>query len=32
VEEYILIKDLKNTAEYILSIINIVASGENLNG
>lgn len=31
VEEYILIKDLKNTAEYILSIINIVASGENLN-
>ncbi len=31
VEEYILIKELKNTVEYILSIINVVASGENLN-
>lgn len=28
-EEYILIKELKNTTEYILSIINTVASGEN---
>jgi len=31
VDEYILVKNLKNTAEYILSIINTVASGENLN-
>src|SRR5665648_772335 len=30
-EEYILVKNLKNTAEYILSIINVVTSGENLN-
>ena len=30
-EEYILIKELKNTAKYIISIINTVASGENLN-
>ena len=30
-EEYILIKDLRNTVEYVLSIINTVASGENLN-
>jgi len=29
-EEYILIKELKNTARYIISIINTVASGENL--
>jgi len=28
-EEYILIKELKNTAECILSIINTIASGEN---
>jgi tripeptide aminopeptidase len=28
-EEYILIEELKNTTEYILSIINTVASGEN---
>lgn len=28
-EEYILIKELKNTVKYILSIINTVASGEN---
>lgn len=28
-EEYILIKELKNTTEYILSIINTVAFGEN---
>jgi hypothetical protein len=27
-EEYILIKELKNTVKYILSIINTVASGE----
>ncbi|MCK4240731.1 MAG: M20/M25/M40 family metallo-hydrolase [Candidatus Atribacteria bacterium] len=31
VDEYILIKNLKNTAEYVLSIINTIASGENLN-
>ena len=31
VDEYILVKNLKNTAEYILSIINVVTSGENLN-
>ena len=31
VDEYILIKNLKNTAEYILSIINTVVSGENSN-
>lgn len=31
VDEYILVKNLKNTAEYVLSIINTVASGENLN-
>jgi len=30
-EEYILIKELKNTVEYVLSIINTVTSGENLN-
>ena len=30
-EEYILIKELKNTAKYIISIINTAASGENLN-
>lgn len=30
VDEYILVKNLKNTVEYILSIINIVALGENL--
>ncbi len=29
VDEYILVKNLKNTAEYILSIINTVISGEN---
>jgi len=29
VDEYILVKNLKNTAEYVLSIINTVASGEN---
>jgi len=29
VDEYILVKNLKNTAEYILSIINTVTSGEN---
>jgi len=29
VDEYILIKNLKNTAEYVLSIINTVTSGEN---
>jgi len=28
-EEYILVKNLKNTAEYVLSIINAVTSGEN---
>ena len=31
VDEYILIKNLKNTAEYVLSIINTVVSGENSN-
>jgi len=31
VDEYILVKNLKNTVEYVLSIINTVASGENLN-
>lgn len=31
VDEYILVKNLKNTAKYILSIINTVTSGENLN-
>lgn len=31
VEEYILVKDLRNTVKYILSIINSVVSGENLN-
>ncbi len=31
VDEYILVKNLKNTAEYVLSIINTVALGENLN-
>jgi len=31
VDEYILVKNLKNTVEYILSIINVVTSGENLN-
>ena len=30
VEEYILIENLKNTAEYVLSIIKTVISGENL--
>jgi tripeptide aminopeptidase len=30
-EEYILVKDLRDTVKYILSIINTVASGENLN-
>ncbi len=29
VDEYILVKNLKNTAEYVLSIINTVVSGEN---
>ncbi len=29
VDEYILVKNLKNTVEYILSIINTVVSGEN---
>jgi tripeptide aminopeptidase len=29
VDEYILVKNLKNTVEYILSIINTVTSGEN---
>jgi tripeptide aminopeptidase len=29
VDEYILVKNLKNTVEYVLSIINTVASGEN---
>ncbi len=29
VDEYILVKNLKNTAEYVLSIINTVISGEN---
>ncbi len=31
VDEYILIKNLKNAAEYVLSIINTVVSGENSN-
>jgi len=31
VDEYILVKSLKKTAEYVLSIINTVTSGENLN-
>lgn len=31
VDEYILVKNLKKTAEYVLSIINTVISGENLN-
>ena len=31
VDEYILIKNLKNAAEYVLSIINAVVSGENSN-
>ena len=31
IDEYILVKNLKNTAEYILSIINTITSGENLN-
>jgi len=31
VDEYILVKNLKKTAEYVLSIINTVTSGENLN-
>jgi len=31
VDEYILVKNLKMTAEYILSIINIVTSGEKVN-
>ena len=30
VDEYILVKNLKNTAEYVLSIIKTVISGENL--
>jgi len=30
VEEYILVENLKNTAEYVLSIIKTVISGENL--
>lgn len=29
VDEYILVKNLKNTVEYVLSIINTVTSGEN---
>jgi tripeptide aminopeptidase len=29
IDEYILVKNLKNTAEYVLSIINTVSSGEN---
>ncbi|GAH56889.1 unnamed protein product [marine sediment metagenome] len=29
VDEYILVKNLRNTVEYVLSIINTVASGEN---
>ncbi|GAI33043.1 unnamed protein product, partial [marine sediment metagenome] len=29
VDEYILVKNLKNTVEYVLSIINTVVSGEN---
>jgi tripeptide aminopeptidase len=29
VDEYILTKNLKNAAEYVLSIINTVVSGEN---
>ncbi|HER24235.1 MAG TPA: M20/M25/M40 family metallo-hydrolase [Candidatus Atribacteria bacterium] len=31
VDEYILVKNLKMTVEYILSIINTISSGENLN-
>jgi len=31
VDEYILVKNLKNSAEFILSIINTVTAGENLN-
>ncbi|MGB6370264.1 MAG: M20/M25/M40 family metallo-hydrolase [Atribacterota bacterium] len=31
VDEYILVKNLKNTVEYVLSIINTATSGENLN-
>jgi tripeptide aminopeptidase len=31
VDEYILIKNLKNAAEYVLSIINTVVSGKNSN-
>ncbi len=31
VDEYILVKNLKKTVEYVLSIINTVTSGENLN-
>jgi tripeptide aminopeptidase len=31
VDEYILVKNLKNSAEYILSIVNTVTAGENLN-
>jgi len=31
VDEYILVKNLKNAAEYVLSIINTVVSGENSN-
>jgi tripeptide aminopeptidase len=31
VDEYILVKDLKNIAEYVLSIINTIASGEDIN-
>jgi tripeptide aminopeptidase len=31
VDEYILVNNLKKTAEYVLSIINTVTSGENLN-
>jgi tripeptide aminopeptidase len=29
VDEYILVKNLKNTAKYVLSIINTITSGEN---
>jgi len=31
VDEYIFVKNLKNTVEYVLSIINSVTSGKNLN-
>jgi len=31
VDEYIFVKNLKNSAEYILSIVNTVSAGENLN-